>query len=114
MTAITDFKPTRYESLIVDQIFNLTDTQRTGSISSHAAVKIFSGSKVTPATLADIWKIANVEENETLSKHVVGVAVRLIGHAQKNKGKKVEEAWVGSREYIAQPFDVKEELMTKT
>lgn len=71
-----------------------------GSISSQAAVKIFSGAKVAPTTLADIWRIANVEESEMLSRQVVGVAVRLIGHAQKEgrQGKKIDESWVQLRE----------------
>ncbi|TCD68237.1 hypothetical protein EIP91_011306 [Steccherinum ochraceum] len=94
LTAITSFKPTRAESAMVDQIFDMADTRGIGSISSQAAVKIFSGANVSPGTLADIWRIANVEEGETLSREVVGVAVRLIGHAQKGKGKNVEEAWV--------------------
>lgn len=98
MTAITSFQPTSAESAIVDQIFDMADTRNTGSISSHAAVKVFSGARVSPATLADIWRIANVEESDQLSKQVVGVAVRLIGHAQKNKSKKVNEDWVKSRE----------------
>ncbi|THH31741.1 hypothetical protein EUX98_g2439 [Antrodiella citrinella] len=94
LEAITSFQPTRAESALIDQIFEMADTRRIGSISSHAAVKIFSGSRLSPTVLADIWRIANVEESEMLSRQVVGVAVRLIGHAQANAGKKVEEGWV--------------------
>lgn len=104
LTAITSFKPTSTETAMVDQIFDMADTRRIGSISSHAAVKIFSGSRLSPSTLADIWRIANVEESEMLSRQVVGVAVRLIGHAQKQKkkgkgkGKRVDEAWLEFRQ----------------
>ena len=84
----------------------MADTRNTGSISSHAAVKVFSGARVSPATLADIWRIANVEESDQLSKQVIGVAVRLIGHAQKNKSKKVHEDWVKSREFHPSINDV--------
>ncbi|KAH8102894.1 EF-hand [Cristinia sonorae] len=96
LDAVVSFQPTSAESAIVDQIFNLADTRKIGSISSHAAFKIFSGSRVSPRVLADIWRIANVEENEMLSKQVIGVAVRLIGHAQQSGSTKVEDAWVAS------------------
>jgi len=94
LEVITSFQPTTGETAIVNQIFDMADTRGVGNISSHAAVKIFSGSRLSPSTLADIWRIANVEESEMLSKQVVGVAVRLIGHAQANTGKKVDEGWV--------------------
>lgn len=96
LTAITSYKPTPAETSIVDQIFDMADTRRTGSISSYAAVKIFGGSKLSPSTLAGVWRIANVEESEMLSKQVIGVAVRLIGHAQRHGGKVVED-WVALR-----------------
>lgn len=97
MTAITSFKPTSSESAIVDQIFDIADTRRIGSISSHAAVKIFSGTRLSPSTLADIWRIANVDESDMLGRQVVGVVVRLIGHAQQNSKPKVSEDWVKMR-----------------
>lgn len=94
MAAVTSFKPTSLETTIVNQIFDMADTRRIGCVSSHAAVKIFSGSRLSPSTLADIWRIANVEDSETLSRQAIAVAVRLIGYAQKNKGKKVDEGWL--------------------
>ena len=80
--AITRFEPTSHESSLVDRILEIGDPHGRGSISTHAAHKILGGSRLPPQTLAAIYDIANVEESEMFSKHCVGVAVRLIGHAQ--------------------------------
>ncbi|KAL4244391.1 hypothetical protein ABKN59_010425 [Abortiporus biennis] len=92
-TVITEFQPTAAETTLVDQIFGIADTQRKGSITGHAAAKIFSGSRLPPTVLAGIWEIANVEESEVLSKQCVGVALRLIGHAQLLR-QPVDESYV--------------------
>ena len=68
---------------MVKQVFEIGDTLSRGVITSHAAAKIFMGSKLSPKVLANIWEIANVEESDILSKQAIGAAIRLIGHAQK-------------------------------
>ncbi|CAL1703992.1 unnamed protein product [Somion occarium] len=94
LTAITSFTPTPAESELVNQIFSIADTLGMGSISSVAATKVFYGAGIPPSTLDEIWRIANVEENDMLSRQCVGVAVRLVGHVQNNPGVKVDETLV--------------------
>ncbi|KAI0698496.1 hypothetical protein BC835DRAFT_1413085 [Cytidiella melzeri] len=82
LDAITSFEPTPPEASLVDLIFEIGDPHGRGGITTEALHKILGGSRLPPQTLNAIFDIANVEENEMFSKHCVGVAVRLIGHAQ--------------------------------
>ncbi|EKM55747.1 uncharacterized protein PHACADRAFT_256599 [Phanerochaete carnosa HHB-10118-sp] len=85
MEAITSFNPTSSESALVDRIFAAGDPQNTGSISPDVAQSILMGSKLPADTLQEVWDIANVEDNSTFGKYVVGIAVRLVGHVQNGK-----------------------------
>lgn len=67
---------------MIERIFEIGASRGGDSISVHALHKIMSGSRLPPQILATIFDISNVEENEMLSKHIVGVTLRLIGHAQ--------------------------------
>ena len=98
-TAITEFNPTPAESELVNQIFDIADTMRMGSISTVSASKIFSGAGIYPSVMNDIWQIANVEENDTLSRQVVAIAVRLAGHAQSNPRAEMDVSLVNTRKY---------------
>ena len=63
----------------------------------HAARKLFTGARLTPGTLEKVWAIANVEDTESVQRHCVGVALRLVGHAQG--GREVEEEMVNEGEW---------------
>ncbi|CDO69006.1 hypothetical protein BN946_scf184834.g13 [Trametes cinnabarina] len=88
----TRFTPTPQELALVNQIFAQADTQKLGVITGDAAVKVFSGSKLPPAVLAEVWNIADEDNNGVLTRKGVAVAVRLLGHAQR--GEPVTEALV--------------------
>ncbi|KAI0933818.1 hypothetical protein AcV5_005864 [Taiwanofungus camphoratus] len=89
---MSKFTPSPAEVALVNQIFAQADTQKLGVITGEAAVKIFSGSKLSPAVLAEIWNLADDENNGVLTRKGVAVAVRLLGHAQR--GENVTEALV--------------------
>lgn len=93
---MSKFTPSSAEVALVNQIFAQADTQKLGVITGEAAVKIFSGSKLSPAVLAEIWNLADDENNGVLTRKGVAVAVRLLGHAQR--GENVTEALVNKRE----------------
>ncbi|KAI0075493.1 EF-hand [Panus rudis PR-1116 ss-1] len=82
LSAITALAPTTAESSLVNEIFSIADTSRQGFISIVAATKILQGAGLPPRILDEILRIANVEENDVLSRQVVAIAVRLLGHAQ--------------------------------
>ncbi|KAI0085435.1 hypothetical protein BDY19DRAFT_447463 [Irpex rosettiformis] len=82
LDAITRFESTPYEMSLVERIFEIGAVRGGDSISTPAFYKIMSGSRLPPQTLAAIYDIANVEENKMLSRHCVGVTIRLIGHVQ--------------------------------
>ena len=54
------------------------------------------GSRAT-RTLEKVWAIANVEDTESVQRHCVGVALRLVGHAQG--GREVREEMVNEGEW---------------
>ncbi|KAH9925263.1 uncharacterized protein B0H18DRAFT_1009330 [Fomitopsis serialis] len=89
---MSKFTPTPAEVALVNQIFTQADTQKLGVITGDAAVKIFNGSKLTPSVLAEIWNLADEDNNGVLTRKGVAVAVRLLGHAQR--GEKMTEALV--------------------
>lgn len=69
----------------MDKIFVVGDPAGAGTIDSHAARKLFTGAALPTEILDSIWDIANVEENTVFGRHCVGVALRLVGHAQKGR-----------------------------
>ncbi|KZT74246.1 hypothetical protein DAEQUDRAFT_721142 [Daedalea quercina L-15889] len=89
---MSKFMPTPAEVALVNQIFAQADTQKLGVIIGDAAVKIFNGSNVSPAVLAEIWSFADEDNNGVLTRKGVAVAVRLLGHAQR--GEKITETLV--------------------
>ncbi|KAI8998893.1 hypothetical protein BD414DRAFT_136979 [Trametes punicea] len=88
----TKFTPTPQEIALVNQIFAQADPQKLGVITGDAAVKVFSGSKLPPAVLAEVWNIADEDNNGVLTRKGVAVAVRLLGHAQR--GERLSESLV--------------------
>ncbi|GBE82518.1 hypothetical protein SCP_0409020 [Sparassis crispa] len=89
---MSKFSPSPQEVALVNQIFAQADTQKLGVVTGDAAVKIFSGSKLLPTVLAEVWSIADEDNNGVLTRKGVAIAVRLLGHAQR--GEKVTEAMV--------------------
>ncbi|KAI0362738.1 EF-hand [Trametes cingulata] len=93
LTAIAEYSPTTEEASLVDWVMSIGDPERTGKINPQTATRIFSASNLPPDALARIWEIASVDSKDgLLDKQGVGVALRLIGHAQK--GEVVTEALV--------------------
>ena len=79
------FAPTPAETTLVHQIFLQADPQKLGVVTGEAAVKVFDRANLSPAVLADIWAIADDENNGWLSRKGVAKAVRLIGHCQAGR-----------------------------
>lgn len=86
----------------MNQIFAQADTQKIGVVTGEAAVKIFSGTKLPPSTLAEIWSLADEDNKGVLTRKDVAVAIRLLGHAQR--GERVTEAHIHQREFQALSF----------
>ncbi|OBZ75406.1 EH domain-containing and endocytosis protein 1 [Grifola frondosa] len=89
---MSKFTPSPAEAALVNQILAQADPQKLGVITGEAAVKIFSGSKLSPTVLAEIWSLADDENNGVLTRKGIAVAVRLLGHAQR--GERVSDALV--------------------
>lgn len=94
---MADFVPSTEERALLDRLFASVDPQHSGVIDTTAAGKILVLSGLLPSILADIWDIANVEGLPGLSRESLGVALRLVGHAQK--GESVSVSLVSKREY---------------
>ena len=92
---MSKFTPTAAEVALVNQIFTLTDPQKIGIVTGDAAVKVFSGTKLSPTVLAEVWALADEDNNGILTRKGVAIAVRLLGHAQR--GERVTEALVQQR-----------------
>ncbi|KAI8998890.1 hypothetical protein BD414DRAFT_476348 [Trametes punicea] len=93
LTAVAEYSPTPEEASLVDWVISIGDPERTGKLNPQIATRIFSGSNLPPDALARIWEIASVDSKDgLLDRQGVGVALRLIGHAQK--GEAVTEALV--------------------
>jgi epidermal growth factor receptor substrate 15 len=88
----SSFAPTQDELGLVTQVFAIADPQKIGIVTGEAAVKVFTGAKLSPTVLGEIWNIADADNNGFLSKKGVAIALRLIGWAQK--GEKVTAALV--------------------
>lgn len=102
---MSKFTPSPAEVALVNQIFTQADSQKLGVITGEAAVKVFNGAKLSPAVLAEIWNIADDENNGVLTRKGVAVAIRLLGHAQR--GEKMSEALVNKRKHA---FSLSEHL----
>ncbi|KAI1790765.1 hypothetical protein LXA43DRAFT_1144962 [Ganoderma leucocontextum] len=89
---MSKFTPTPAEVALINHIFAQADTQKIGVITGDAAVKIFSGSKLSPTVLAEIWNVADEDNNGVLTRKGVGIAVRLLGHAQR--GENISDALI--------------------
>lgn len=95
---MSKFTPTPQELALVNTIFTQADAQKIGVVTGDAAVKIFSGSKLPPSVLAEVWNLADEDNNGVLTRKGVGIAVRLLGHAQR--GERLSEALVSKRELL--------------
>ena len=84
MTAVSEYNPSSEEASLIDWVFTTGDPEQTGKINPQTATRIFSASNLAPDALARIWEIASVDSKDgLLDRQGVGVALRLIGHAQK-------------------------------
>ncbi|KAI0807290.1 hypothetical protein C8Q74DRAFT_1362812 [Fomes fomentarius] len=93
LTAVSEYRPSSEEAPLIEQVFSTGDPEHTGKINPQTATRIFSASNLPPDALARIWEIASVDSKEgLLDRQGVGVALRLIGHAQG--GAAVTEALV--------------------
>lgn len=79
------FAPSPAEVAIVNQIFVQADPQKLGLVTGEQGIKVFAGAKLPPATLGDIWAIADPENNGALTRKGVAITVRLIGWAQNGE-----------------------------
>ena len=95
---MSKFTPTPAEVALINHIFAQADTQKSGVITGDAAVNIFSCSKLSPTNLAEIWNVADEDNNGVLTRKGVGIAVRLLGHAQR--GEQISDALVTKREHL--------------
>jgi epidermal growth factor receptor substrate 15 len=93
----TNFTPSQPELAIVSQIFTRVDPKQPDFITGDLAVTIFSGAKLPPIVLGEIWTIADEDNKGLLSRRGVAIAVRLIGWAQN--GEKITPALVNKREF---------------
>ncbi|PFH46118.1 hypothetical protein AMATHDRAFT_70603 [Amanita thiersii Skay4041] len=93
-----NFSPTPAEAALVNQIFNLFDTQKLGVLTGDVAIRAFAGAKLAPTVLGEIWNLADMDNKGWLSRKGVSIAIRLMGWAQK--GEKV------SKELINRPVAV--------
>lgn len=95
------FSPTAAELALVNHIFAQADTQKIGILTGDVAVRIFSGAKLSPTVLGEIWNIADEDNNGFLTRKGVAVAVRLMGWAQK--GEKISQALLAKCPVHARP-----------
>lgn len=79
------FAPSPAEVAVVNQIFLKADPQKLGLVTGEQGIKVFAGSKLPPATLGDIWALADPENNGALTRKGVAITVRLIGWAQNGE-----------------------------
>jgi epidermal growth factor receptor substrate 15 len=84
-SAHASFAPTPSELALTNEIFKTADPQNLGIVTGTAAIGVFGGSKLSPATLGQIWGISDIDNNGFLTKKGVAIAVRLMGWAQKGE-----------------------------
>ncbi|KAG6820783.1 hypothetical protein H0H93_011548 [Arthromyces matolae] len=82
---MSKFSPTPAELALVTQIFKAVDSQKLGILTGDVAVNVFSGAKLSPVVLGEIWNIADEDNNGWLPRKGVAIALRLIGWAQKGE-----------------------------
>ncbi|KAI0713264.1 hypothetical protein C8Q76DRAFT_621024 [Earliella scabrosa] len=93
LTAVSEYRPAPEEIPLIEWVLTTGDPEHTGKINPQTATRIFSASNLPPGALARIWEIASVDSKDgLLDRQGVGVALRLIGHAQS--GATVTEALV--------------------
>ncbi|EIW60634.1 EF-hand [Trametes versicolor FP-101664 SS1] len=93
LTAIAEYTATPEEDSLINWVMTIGDPEGTGKINPQTATRIFSASSLPPDALARVWEIASVDSKDgLLDRQGVGVALRLIGHAQR--GETVMEALV--------------------
>ena len=85
----TSFSPTPAELALVNQIFAQGDPQKLGVLTGEVAVRIFGGAKLPPATLGEVWNIADEDNKGWLSKKGVAVAEKIM-IVQRDNGNRVE------------------------
>ena len=93
------FVPSPAEVAIVNAIFARADPQKVGLVTGEQGVRVFAGAHLPPATLGDVWSLADPENNGALTRKGVAVAVRLIGWAQNGESPTVElidKGWLPS------------------
>ncbi|KAI9871597.1 MAG: hypothetical protein M1830_002706, partial [Pleopsidium flavum] len=73
------------EKRVFGQLFAAADTDNIGVVTGEVAVKFFEKTKLAPATLGEIWQIADTENRGLLTPAGFGVVLRLIGHAQAGR-----------------------------
>ena len=95
------FAPSPQEVALVNQIFTTADPQRLGVLNGEAAVKVFSGTKLPPTVLAEVWNLADEDQKGSLTRKDVAVAIRLLGHAQR--GERISEAYIHQRRFCSSP-----------
>ncbi|OCH95293.1 EF-hand protein [Obba rivulosa] len=83
LTAVAEYSPTAEEAGLIDLVFAVGDVRNNGQLSTGAAAKIFGGANLSSSTLSKVLDIANIDQKDELDRQSVGVALRLIGHAQK-------------------------------
>lgn len=98
---MSKFTPSPQEVALVNQIFTQAGAQKIGVVTGEAAVKIFSGSKLSPTVLAEVWSLADEDNKGVLTRKDVAVAIRLLGHAQR--GERVSEELIHKRAYRSSP-----------
>ncbi|KAI4178472.1 MAG: hypothetical protein LQ346_007431 [Caloplaca aetnensis] len=67
------------------QLFSAADTDKIGVVTGEVAVKFFEKTKLPPATLGEIWQIADTENRGLLTPAGFGLVLRLIGYAQSGR-----------------------------
>ncbi|KAL8919129.1 MAG: hypothetical protein Q9172_005110 [Xanthocarpia lactea] len=67
------------------QLFTAADTDKIGVVTGEVAVKFFDKTRLPPATLGEIWQIADTENRGLLTPAGFGIVLRLIGYAQAGK-----------------------------
>ncbi|KAI4116773.1 MAG: hypothetical protein LQ345_002865 [Seirophora villosa] len=67
------------------QLFSAADTDKLGVVTGEVAVKFFEKTKLPPATLGEIWQIADTENRGLLTPAGFGLVLRLIGYAQSGR-----------------------------
>ncbi|KAL8692269.1 MAG: hypothetical protein Q9224_003993, partial [Gallowayella concinna] len=74
------------------QLFTAADTDKIGVVTGEVAVKFFEKTRLPPATLGEIWQIADTENRGLLTPAGFGIVLRLIGYAQAGRQISTQQA----------------------